>query len=77
MSSNEGKPGGEPAGEEGRAVSKRGEAAWKEEKERVAERNAEARKAGKKRREAYEDQRRAARRAAEDRRMGEVLRKGT
>jgi hypothetical protein len=54
-------------------VSKRGEAAWKEAKERVAERNEQARKAGKQRREASERQRDEARRVAEHRRMAQVL----
>ena len=75
MSSTEDEHVSEPEGSEARAVSKRGEAAWKEAKDRVAERNAEARKAGKKRREAYESERTAARRAAEQRRMANVLRK--
>jgi hypothetical protein len=44
--------------------STRGEQAWKEDVERVASRNAEARKAGKKQREAYEQRREDARRAA-------------
>ena len=51
----------------------RGEAAWKEAKERIAERNEKARKAGKQEREAYESERSKARRAAELRRMGDVL----
>jgi hypothetical protein len=52
---------------------KRGEAAWKAAKERVAERNAQARKAGKQRREVYESQRAAARRRAERREMAAAL----
>ena len=40
--------------------STRGEAAWKETREGVAARNAEARKAGKQRREAYERERASA-----------------
>ena len=38
----------------GWSTSTRGESAWKEERERVAARNAEVRKAGKTAREAYE-----------------------
>ena len=45
--------------------SARGEAAWKEERERIADRNQAARKAGKEEREAYEKQRAASRRAHE------------
>jgi hypothetical protein len=52
---------------------KRGEAAWKEAKERVAERNQRARKAGKQRREAYERGQENARRAAETRRNASLL----
>jgi hypothetical protein len=55
--------------------SKRGEAAWKAAKERVAERNAQARKAGKQRREVYERQRAEARRQAERREIAAVLEK--
>jgi hypothetical protein len=44
--------------------STRGEQAWKETRERIAARNAEARKAGKQRREAYERERDSLRRAA-------------
>jgi hypothetical protein len=45
----------------------RGEAAWKAAKDRVEQRNAEARKAGKQRRETYERQREEHRRGAEGR----------
>jgi hypothetical protein len=55
------------------AGSTRGEAAWKEAKERVAERNVQARKAGKQRRESYERQRAGALRAAEGRRMAKLV----
>jgi hypothetical protein len=55
------------------ATTKRGEAAWEEAKERVAERNRQARKAGKQQREAYERQRDQARRAAARRQMAGVL----
>ena len=44
---------------------RRGQAAWLEAKEGVAERNAKARKAGREQREAYELERAAARRARE------------
>jgi hypothetical protein len=54
-------------------AAKRGEAAWKEAKERVAERNQQARKAGKQRREAYERGQDDARRAAEGRRNARLL----
>jgi hypothetical protein len=53
--------------------SKRGEAAWKEARERVAERNEQARKAGKQRREASQRQRDEARRVADQRRMAGLL----
>jgi hypothetical protein len=49
-------------------TSARGEAAWKEEKERIAARNEQARKAGRQRRESYEREREQARREAERRR---------
>jgi hypothetical protein len=55
--------------------SARGEAAWKQATEAVAERNRLAQKAGRERREAYERQRTDARRAAESRRQ-EHLRGG-
>jgi hypothetical protein len=50
-------------------TAKRGEAAWKEERERVAERNDRARKLGKQQRQAYERGRDKARQAAERRQM--------
>jgi hypothetical protein len=53
----------------------RGEAAWKEEKERVAKRNAEAQRAGKENREAYEQNRDALRRGAEGREMARFMAK--
>lgn len=53
----------EPNRLEGRP--KRGEAAWREARERVAKRNAEARKAGKQRREAHNRQIEENRQAAE------------
>jgi hypothetical protein len=54
----------------GWSPSTRGESAWTEERERVAARNAEARKAGKAAREAYERGRDERRRAAAKRRSG-------
>ena len=53
--------------------AKRGEAAWKEAKERVAERNAQARKAGKQQRQNYERQKAAERQKAERRQMAQAL----
>lgn len=53
--------------------SSRGEKAWKEATERVASRNAEARKAGRVKREAYERGRADFRRAAEARRHAALL----
>jgi hypothetical protein len=57
--------------------STRGEQAWKEERERVASRNSETRKAGKREREAYERGRENARQAAAARRHAELLRRRT
>jgi hypothetical protein len=57
--------------------AKRGEAAWAAAREEVAKRNAQARKAGKRRREAYELERRDARRAAERRRIEELVRRSS
>jgi hypothetical protein len=53
--------------------SSRGESAWKERREEVASRNADARKQGKQERESYERGREDARRAAEARRHVELL----
>jgi hypothetical protein len=53
--------------------AKRGEAAWKEAKEKVAERNAQARKAGKQQRQDYENQKAAERQKAERRQMAQAL----
>jgi hypothetical protein len=58
---------------EERKSGKRGEAAWKEDRERIAARNDEARKAGKQRREDYERQRQEARNAADLRRRAALL----
>jgi hypothetical protein len=55
--------------------STRGEQAWKEARERVASRNAEARKTGKRDREAYERGRESARQAAAARRHAQLLRR--
>jgi hypothetical protein len=57
--------------------STRGEQAWKEAMERVASRNAEARKAGKREREAYERNRENARQAGAARRHAELQRRRT
>lgn len=54
-------------------VAKRGEAAWKEEKDRIAERNEQARKAGRQRKGAKDRLRVVARMAAERREMAEAL----
>jgi hypothetical protein len=56
--------------------STRGESAWKEARERVASRNAEARKAGKVEREAYERERENARKAADAKSHAELLNRG-
>jgi hypothetical protein len=56
-----------------RAVSARGEAAWKEEKDRIAERNDAARKAGRQRRDAKDRLAAEARRAAQRREMAEAI----
>ena len=57
--------------------SSRGETAWKEARDRVASRNAEARKQGKQRRESYERTREAARREAAAKQHAELLRRRT
>jgi hypothetical protein len=56
--------------------STRGEAAWKEARDRVAARNDEVRKSGKKQRETDEHAREDARRAAELRRHARVVERG-
>ena len=53
--------------------AKRGEAAWKEAKEKVAERNAQARKAGKQQRQDYERGKAEERQKAERRQMAQAL----
>jgi hypothetical protein len=53
--------------------STRGEAAWKEARERVASRNDEVRRSGKKQREADEQAREDLRRAAELKRQAAVV----
>jgi hypothetical protein len=63
--------------QEEQSTDKRGEAAWKEARERVDQRNAQARKVGKQQREAYERQRDEARRVAELRRMAELRERDT
>jgi hypothetical protein len=57
--------------------SSRGETAWREARERVASRNADARKQGKQRRETYERSREEARRAAEAKRHAQLLKRRT
>ncbi len=57
--------------------SSRGEAAWKEARDRVASRNAEARKQGKQRRESYERSREVARREAAAKQHAQLLRRRT
>jgi hypothetical protein len=59
----------------GWSSSTRGEAAWKETRERIASRNADARKEGKQRREAYEQTREVARRAAAARQHAELVKR--
>jgi hypothetical protein len=61
--------------EQGVRSSARGEKAWQEDLERVAERNRAARKEGKRVREADERQRDGARHAAERERMSQLLAK--
>jgi hypothetical protein len=53
--------------------SSRGELAWKEARERVASRNAEARKAGKAERESYERERELVRQTAAARSHAELV----
>jgi hypothetical protein len=57
------------------ASSARGEAAWKEATEEVADRNRRAQKQGREEREAYDRERSDARRAAEARAHSLLLRK--
>jgi hypothetical protein len=57
----------------GWSSSSRGERAWKEDTDRVASRNAEARKAGRIERETYERQRDDARRTANAEREAKML----
>jgi len=57
--------------------STRGETAWKEARERVASRNADARKQGKQRRESYERSREDARRAAAAKQHAQLMRRRT
>lgn len=53
--------------------AKRGEAAWKEAKSRIAERNDKVRKDGKERREAYQREKQDRRRAADRVERAEVF----
>jgi hypothetical protein len=57
--------------------SSRGESAWKETRERVASRNADARKQGKQQRESYERSREDARRAAAAKQHAQLMRRRT
>ena len=59
----------------GWSSSSRGDRAWKEDTDRVATRNAEARKAGRIERESYERQRDEARRAAAAEREAKMLKR--
>jgi hypothetical protein len=69
MSESADQPEDQPSG-------RRGEAAWKEARERVATNNERARKAGKARRQAYERERDEARHMRERREMAALLAKG-
>jgi hypothetical protein len=66
-----------PHDTDGWESSTRGDAAWKEAKDEVASRNAEARKEGKRERESYERGRDEARRAAFAKQHAQLLRKRT
>jgi hypothetical protein len=55
--------------------SARGESAWKEERERVADRNAEVRKSGKLEREQYEREREESRQVARAKRDARTLKR--
>ena len=57
--------------------SSRGESAWKETRERVASRNADARKQGKQQRETYERSREDARRAAAAKQHAQLMTRRT
>jgi hypothetical protein len=61
--------------DEQQPAGRRGEAAWKQERERIAARNDQARKEGKRRREEYERSRQDARREADARRRAQLLKK--
>jgi hypothetical protein len=63
--------------EVGGPAPKRGEAAWKAEKERIAQRNQEARKAGKAARREHESRMAERRRDADLRDIAGALHKGT
>jgi hypothetical protein len=56
-------------------TSSRGEAAWKETRERIASRNADARKEGRERRASYEEERAEARRVAEAKQRAQLLKR--
>jgi hypothetical protein len=57
--------------------SARGESAWKETRERVAARNDEVRKSGRRQREGYEREREEVRQAAAARRHAQLLKRRT
>jgi hypothetical protein len=57
--------------------SSRGERAWKEATDKVAASNADARKAGRREREAYEREREEARRAAQAKQHAKLLNRPT
>ena len=57
--------------------SSRGESAWKETRELIASRNADARKQGRQERESYERNREDARRAAAAKRHAQLLKRPT
>ncbi len=65
----------DPAEQEGEAPRKRGEAAWQEERARIAARNDRARKEGKARREAAEREKDRARLERERREMAALIAK--
>ena len=63
----------DPAEEQQQPSGKRGEAAWKEHRERIAARNDRARKEGRARREADEREKEQARRERERRQMAALI----
>ncbi len=63
----------DPAEQDAQPTAKRGEAAWKEHRERIAARNDAARKEGRARREADERERDQARRDRERRELADLV----